>query len=89
MSDPEEGAIMAALRFIAKDPDSPQGGSPTLWLDEEDGSLIVQGWRLDGETLAQVLATGAVPAHETVVRIPGRMLTFLKGVTGVDPATAV
>jgi hypothetical protein len=81
--------IMAVLRFIAKDPGSPQGGSPTLWLDEDDGSLVVQGWRLDAETLAQVLATGAVPPHETVVRIPARMLTFLKEVAGVDPASAI
>ena len=80
---------MAALRFVAKDPDSPQGSSPTLWVDEEDGSLIVQGWRIDDDTQAQVLATGDVPSHEAVVRIPSRMLPYLRGVVGVDPAGAV
>jgi hypothetical protein len=80
---------MAALRFIAKDPDSPQGGSPTLWVDQEDGSLVVQGWRVDEATMSQVLATGALPAHETVVRIPARMLPLLEEVAGVDPAGAV
>jgi hypothetical protein len=80
---------MAALRFIAKDPDSPQGNSPTLWVDEEDGSWIVQGWRLDEASMGQVQATGAVPAHETVVRIPARMLPYLKGVVGGDSSGAV
>jgi len=80
---------MAELRFIGKDPDSPQGGSPTLWIDQEDGSLVVQGWRIDDETMSQVLATGSLPSHEIVVRIPSRMFPFLKGVVGVDPAGAV
>jgi hypothetical protein len=70
---------MAALHFIGKDPGSPQGGSPTVWIDEEDGSIVVQGWRLDEATMDQVQATGAVPEHETVVRIPARMLPYLKG----------
>lgn len=70
---------MAALKFLGKDPNSPQGGSPTLWLDEEDGSIVVQGWRLDEATMDQVQATGPIPAHETIVRIPARMLPFLKG----------
>jgi len=80
---------MAELRFIAKDPDSPQGGSPTVWVDDEDGSLIVQGWRIDDATMSQVQATGPVPAHETVVRVPARLLPYLKGVLGGDPAAAV
>lgn len=80
---------MAQLRFLGKDPDSPQGGSPTLWLDEVDGSLVVQGWRPDAATMGQVEMTGPVPEHEAVVRIPARMLPFLKGVMGGDPAGAV
>lgn len=80
---------MAELQFIGKDPGSPQGGSPTLWVDQEDGSLVVQGWRIDEETLSQVLATGSLPAHETVVRIPSRMFPLLKEVVSVDPAGAV
>lgn len=61
---------MAALKFLGKDPGSPQGGSPALRVDEEDGSIVVQGWRLDEATLDQVQAAGPVPAHETTVRIP-------------------
>lgn len=66
---------MAQLRLIGKDPDSPNNGSPTVWLDEEDGSIVIQGWRIEPDTLAQV---GTVPAHETVVRVPSRMAPYLR-----------
>jgi hypothetical protein len=45
---------------------------------------VVQGWRVDDLTMSQVLATGTLPPHETVVRIPSRMFPFLKEVTNVD-----
>ena len=35
-----------ALRFIGVDPDSPNNGSPTVWLDEDDGSIVIQGWKI-------------------------------------------
>ncbi len=38
-----------ALRYIGKDPDSPNNGSPTVWVDEEDGSLVLQGWKITDE----------------------------------------
>jgi hypothetical protein len=68
---------MAALRFVGKDPDSPNNGSPTVWLDEENGDFVIQGWRLDPDTLAQV---GDVPSHEVAVRLPARMAPFLREV---------
>jgi len=33
-----------ALRYIGKDPGSHVGDSPTVWLDEDDGSFVLQGW---------------------------------------------
>jgi hypothetical protein len=67
-----------ALRFISKDPDSPNNGSPTVWLDEDDGSIVIQGWRItDESTLAKITADKAIPDHETVVRLPARMAPFL------------
>lgn len=69
---------MAALRFIGVDPDTPNTGSPTVWVDEQDDSIVIQGWRiLDDETLNRIRATGPIPDHETVVRIPRRMAPFL------------
>ena len=33
-----------APRFLGKDPESPQGGSPSLWDDGD--SYVIQGWRV-------------------------------------------
>src|SRR5207247_3688169 len=52
-----------ALRHIGTDPDSGFNGSPTVWVDEDDGSLVLQGWRITDEaTLAQITAKGRSPA---------------------------
>ena len=72
-----------ALRFIGKDPDSPNNGSPTVWVDEDDGSVVIQGWRIeDGPTLGEIQRTAPIPAHETVVRLPRQMAPFLREVCG-------
>ena len=48
-----------ALRFIGVDPDSPNNGSPTVWLDEEDQSIVIQGWKVtDDGTLSEITAAG-------------------------------
>jgi hypothetical protein len=74
---------MARLRFIGVDPDTPNTGSPTVWVDEDDGSIVIQGWRIvDDPTMAAILATGPIPDHETVVRLPRRMASFLLEVCG-------
>lgn len=67
-----------ALRFIGVDPDTPNTGSPTVWVDENDDSIVIQGWRIqDVETLNGILETGPIPDHETVIRIPRRMAPYL------------
>jgi hypothetical protein len=82
-----------ALRFIGVDPDSPNNGSPTVWLDEDDQSIVIQGWKVtDDGTISEIAATGPIPDHETVVRLPARMAPFLlevgsdDGTGGVRPA---
>jgi len=78
------------LRFIGKDPDSPNNGSPTVWLDEADGSIVIQGWRIaDESTLAEITADKPIPDHETVVRLPARMAPFLMEVCGGDGTAGV
>ena len=71
-----------ALQFLGKDPDSEYSGSPAVW---DDGDCyVIQGWRItDPGTLAQV---GTVPAHETVLRFPKRMMRFFKEVGSVGAA---
>ena len=68
-----------ALRYIGTDPDSGFNGSPAVWIDEDDGSIVLQGWRITDEaTLAQIAARGPIPGHETVLRLPARMAPFLR-----------
>lgn len=69
-----------SLRFVGKDPESPNNGSPTVWVDEEDGSIVLQGWKITED--ATLAAIGPVPGHETVVRLPRRMVPFLREVCG-------
>ena len=74
-----------ALRFVGKDPDSPNNGSPAVWVDEGDGSIVVQGWKItDESTLAEITAAKPVPAHETVLRLPASMKPFLLEVCSGD-----
>jgi hypothetical protein len=74
-----------ALRLIGVDPDSPNNGSPTIWLDEEDQSIVIQGWKItDDDTISEITATKPIPAHETVVRLPAHMAPFLLEVCGDD-----
>jgi hypothetical protein len=81
-----------ALQFIGKDPDSPNNGSPAVWLDEDDGSIVIQGWKIaDERTMSEITAAKPIPDHETAIRVPARMASFLMeacggGTTGVRPA---
>ncbi|GAA1162289.1 hypothetical protein F4556_005018 [Kitasatospora gansuensis] len=66
------------LRFIAKDPNSPDGDSPTVWVDEDTSDLVIQGWNADAGTVEECLRTGRIPDHEGVVRVPARMVRALR-----------
>ena len=75
-----------ALRKLGKDPESPNGGSPTIYLDEEKDSYLVQGWKVeDVERLGQM----DIPGHESVVEIPRRMVQFFLEVKKDDEAPDV
>ena len=66
------------MRFLGKDPNSDGGQSPTIWDDGDE--YVIQGWRVtDPASLAEI---GDVPPHETVVRIPKRMMPFFPEVAG-------
>ncbi|GAA4459311.1 hypothetical protein [Phytohabitans houttuyneae] len=74
-----------ALRFLGKDPDSPNGESPTLYYDEDRDTYVFQGWKVtDAERLAQL----DIPAHETVIEFPKRMMRFFPEVSGGGGADA-
>lgn len=62
------------VTLVGKDPNSNPTGSSTVYRTDR-GSWIVQGWVVtDPEALAQM----DIPAGETVVEIPDRMLQFFE-----------
>ncbi|MFF0550808.1 hypothetical protein ACFYUL_17810 [Streptomyces sp. NPDC004311] len=74
-----------ALRFGGMDPETQGGGSPTVWVDDTERELVIQGWKPDEELLAKISGTEwvpghdiGIPAHEAVVRIPLRMATIVR-----------
>ena len=70
-----------ALIKLGQDPNSPEGKSPTVYLDPETDNYLLQGWKiLDAERLAQM----DIPDHETVIEFPRRMMQFFPEVNGGD-----
>ncbi len=78
-----------AFMFLAQIPDTPGGGSPTIWRDEATGDLIVQGYRSTEEDYTQADLAGSTPGHrhdaagvqaagETTVRLPASIIPALK-----------
>ena len=65
-----------APTFLGKDPDSPEGGSPSVWDDGD--SYVIQGWRVTSAAEVRELLHAAgqeqVPAQETLIRMPKRLM---------------
>ncbi|WP_329385796.1 hypothetical protein [Streptomyces sp. NBC_01716] len=68
-----------ALHLLGKDPNSPEGKSPTVYYDDVADKYLVQGLKvLDEERLSQM----DLPDHETVAEIPKYMVKFFPEVSG-------
>jgi hypothetical protein len=67
------------VTLVGKDPESNPTGSPTVYRTDR-GSWVVQGWEV---TDPEALAAMDIPAGETAVEIPDRMLQFF-GREGLD-----
>ncbi|MFD3942996.1 hypothetical protein [Streptomyces sp. NPDC058579] len=62
-----------ALRMLGKDPESKDGASPTIYLDDETDTYLVQGYKVsDGERRSLM----DIPDHEDVIELPRRMVQF-------------
>jgi hypothetical protein len=62
------------MALIGKDPESNPTGSPTVYRTDRE-TWIVQGWNVtDLEALSQM----NIPAGETAVEIPDRMIQFFR-----------
>ncbi|MDT0450830.1 hypothetical protein [Streptomyces hesseae] len=73
-----------ALRFLGIIPNTPDTDSPTIWLDEETGDLLIQSYKASEEEVEKCQEAGsipghstAVPDHETIIRLPKVMLQFI------------
>lgn len=73
-----------ALRFIAILGGTENDGSPTIWLEEESGDLIIQSYTADINTVREAQRVGSipghstdVPAHESMIRLPASMVPLI------------
>ncbi|MFK0104843.1 hypothetical protein [Streptomyces sp. NPDC091217] len=72
------------LQFIGIDPDTGKNGSPTAWVDLDSTDIVIQGYTADDETRNQCVENTApghakgIPDHETVIRIPARLVPILR-----------
>nr|WP_240106467.1 hypothetical protein [Streptomyces sp. MUM 203J] len=67
-----------ALRFVGKDPESGDHGSPAVWVDEGTKDLVIQGWKADSQTTGGSSQDVPIPGHEAVIRVPNRMIPLLR-----------
>jgi hypothetical protein len=73
-----------ALIFIAIDPETDSDHCPAVFVEEDTGDLLFQGWIVtDPATLAEVSRHSPVAGNESVVRLPARMReTILEAFNG-------
>ncbi|AUY51404.1 hypothetical protein [Streptomyces sp. CB01881] len=74
-----------SVRFVGIDPNTGTANSPTVWVDDADGTIMIQGFTASESQIAQVLEAGhgpghenTIPAHEAVIHIPARMVPILR-----------
>ncbi|MBC3843486.1 hypothetical protein GXW82_34625 [Streptacidiphilus sp. 4-A2] len=73
-----------ALHKLGKDPESPDGKSPTVYYDDVTDNYVLQGWKVtDSERRDQL----DLPAHEDVIEFP-RMMQFFPEVSGAGTPDA-
>jgi hypothetical protein len=72
------------LRFLGIIPNTPDTDSPTIWLDEETGDLLIQSYRATEAEVKACREVGSVPGHsthvpdhETIIRLPEVMLQYI------------
>jgi hypothetical protein len=62
------------LRLVGIDPDTNGDNCPAVFVDQDTGDLVLQGWtETDSQALAEVADCSPIADHESVVRLPARM----------------
>ncbi|WP_225841616.1 hypothetical protein [Streptomyces albus] len=71
-------------KFLGIIPNTPTDESPTIWLDEETGDLLIQSYKATEEEVKACQEVGSIPGHstdvpdhETIIRLPAVMLQFI------------
>lgn len=76
------------LIFVAIDPDTDTEHCPAVFIAEETGDLLVQGWTVtDAAVLAEVDGHSRIADDESVVRLPARMRAII--MEALNDASAV
>ncbi|MFD5392792.1 hypothetical protein ACFWJW_00820 [Streptomyces sp. NPDC127097] len=72
------------LRFLGIIPNTPDVDSPTIWLEEDTGDLLIQSYKATEEEVKACQEIGsipghstAVPDHETIIRLPKVMRRYI------------
>jgi hypothetical protein len=67
------------LKFLAIDPNTAENECPAVFVDDETGDLVFQGWTVtDPTTLAQAAEHSPIADDESLVRLPARMRETIK-----------
>ncbi|MGW1836002.1 hypothetical protein [Streptomyces sp. NPDC002067] len=72
------------LKFLGIIPNTPTDESPTIWLDQETGDLLIQSYKATEEEVKACQEVGSIPGHstdvpehETIIRLPAVMLKYI------------
>lgn len=75
-----------AIEYRGKWGGSPDGDSPTVWVDRERGLIYGQGWTVtDPEVIAELLQKAGkahIPPEESIVSFPLDMAGYFQEDTG-------
>jgi hypothetical protein len=68
-----------ALVFVGIDPNTPGGNCPSVWIDDQTGDMVFQGWEeTDEANRADIAARSPILDHERIVRLPARMVPIVR-----------
>jgi hypothetical protein len=67
-----------ALRFIGIDPVTDNDHCPAVFIEDETGDLVFQGWTVtDSSSLAEAASHSRLADDESLVRLPARMRAII------------
>lgn len=75
------------LRFLAIDPETNGDHCPAVFVDDETGDLLIQGWIETGPgMLAHAAEHSPLAENEMIVRLPARMRDVIMEALHADGA---